>query len=113
MQFSIGTLDNSSFGSKCPKILSKLFEFLVRMFPKATVLLKFGGDPLLDMARLALANVTICSASTFCLWPAIANNHKAYFPVTDLIGHTGEIARDMLAILSHKHNSIGKSEICD
>ena len=44
-----------------------------------------GGDVYDDMAKLTYANITICSASTFCLWPAIANPNQAYFPITKLI----------------------------
>ena len=31
--------------------------------------------------------MTICSASTFCLLPAIASNGTVYYPITDLVGH--------------------------
>ena len=76
----------STFSMKCDDILRSLFNFLVSAYPKAIVIVKRGGDPLLDYVRLAYANITICSTSTFCLWPAIASSGQAYFPVTGLIG---------------------------
>jgi hypothetical protein len=47
-----------------------------------------------DLARLALAKVTICSPSTYCFWPAIASRTTAYFPMTPLIngGETRNIS---------------------
>lgn len=41
----------------------------------------------LDYARLSRSAITICSASTFCLWPALSNGAgQVYFPLTPLIG---------------------------
>ena len=54
-------------------------------FPDATIVVKRGGDVFLDVARLSLAKVVICSASTFCVWPALANQNVAHFPLTSLI----------------------------
>lgn len=39
----------------------------------------------LDMARLAFAKTTICSISTYCLWPAIVAGRSAHFPRTPLV----------------------------
>ena len=39
-----------------------------------TVALLRGHPMMHDLVRLAYAPVTICSASTFCLWPALAKN---------------------------------------
>jgi hypothetical protein len=47
---------------------------------------KRGGDLFLDYARLLNANVTICSASSYCFWPALATNGQAYFPLSAVIG---------------------------
>ena len=44
-----------------------------------------GGRALDDATRLAMAEITICSASTFCLWPAMASKTASYFPVSKLI----------------------------
>ena len=71
----------------CQGITHWLFDYLVKHWPAAIVVVKKGGDMYLDLARLAFANTTICSASTFCLWPAMANNGSAvYYPKTNLIG---------------------------
>jgi hypothetical protein len=54
--------------------------------PQATLVLKRGGDLFLDYARIAYSNVVVCSASTFCLWPALANQHgQVHFPLSPLI----------------------------
>ena len=47
----------------------------------------------MDLARLAYAKVSICSVSTFCLWPAIASQHRAYFPLHSVIA--GKKALDL------------------
>lgn len=78
---------NHPYVHHCQKILTWLFAFITENFPEATVIVKKGGDIYLDFARLAYANTTICSASTFCLFPAIANNGSiVYYPSTKLIG---------------------------
>ena len=78
---------NHPYVHHCQAILRWLFEFLTKHWPNAVIVVKKGGDLYLDLARLAFANTTICSASTFCLWPAIANNGSAvYYPKTMLIG---------------------------
>jgi hypothetical protein len=69
----------------CDAIFKSLFTALKQAFPRAAILVQRGGDLYADMARLAYARVTICSISTFCLWPAIAANGTAYFPRTELI----------------------------
>lgn len=75
------------YNSRCGVILQSLFDYLKKAFPDAIVVIKRGGDQFLDYARLAYANTTICSASTFCLWAAIANeNGNVYFPLTSLVG---------------------------
>lgn len=71
--------------AKCDWIFDKMFTFLTTHFPHSTVVIRRGDDLYKDMARLAQAKVTICSVSTFCLWPAIMNNHSAHFPRTKLI----------------------------
>ena len=75
------------YNSRCGVILQNLFEYLKNSFPEAIIVIKRGGDQFLDYARLAHANTTICSASTFCLWAAIANEKgNVYFPLTPLVG---------------------------
>lgn len=73
--------------SCCNTILSKLHAQLSSMFPLAVVLVKRGGDIFADYARLAFSNVVFCSASTFCLWPALANDKgRVLLPYTRLFG---------------------------
>lgn len=57
----------------------------MREFPSAIVAILRGNNVFDDLARLTYANTTICSVSTFCLWPAIASNRTAFFPVTKLV----------------------------
>ena len=76
----------SPFSGRCELILTKLFEHLRKEFPASVVVVKRGGDAFLDYARIAYANTVICSASTFCFWPAISNVHgQVHFPLTPLI----------------------------
>ena len=51
------------------------------------MVVKRGGDLFLDYARLALSNVTVCSASTYCLWPALAHEGTVHYPLTSLVGN--------------------------
>ena len=70
--------------------------------------LHYVGDLVLSFAQLALSRVTICSSSTFCLWPALAmatsadnssvhSNFKAYFPHSRLLldGQTDKYFRQV------------------
>jgi hypothetical protein len=68
--------------------LKGLFDYLRAARPNATIVVKRGGDLFLDYVRLAFAKVTICSASTYCFWPALANiagGGTAHFPLSSLI----------------------------
>ena len=71
--------------SKCDNILKSLFDYLIATFTSATIVFKRGDDVMVDMARIAFSNISICSVGTFCLWPAIACNGTAYYPKTKLI----------------------------
>jgi hypothetical protein len=75
----------SSIFEKCNFIVEELSEYLYFHFPSASVVVLRGGSAVDDATRLAMAQVTICSASTFCLWPAIASKTASYFPRTKLI----------------------------
>lgn len=79
------TSDKPLQAKKCDVILHGLFEYVRSRFPAADVILRRGDDLFADMARLAYAKVSICSVSTFCLWPAVMSNGTAYFPRTDLV----------------------------
>ena len=42
-------------------------------------------DQFLDFARVARSKVSICSASTFCLWAGLGGTGSVHFPLTKLI----------------------------
>lgn len=71
--------------------------------PIMVQILYVNRDQFLDYARLAYSKVTICSASTFCLWPGLANlNGTTYFPLTPLIaGASTNVTAPALA--AHVH----------
>ena len=74
------------YSSRCSTILEHLVNYLHKHFPSAMIVMKRGGDMFLDYARLAYSDVTICSASTFCIWPAVSKPQgHAYYPLTPLI----------------------------
>jgi hypothetical protein len=85
---------HSPYSGRCHLILKSLFEFLKESNPKSVIVVKRGGDLYLDYVRMALSKVLICSASTFCLWPALANVQRGgqvHFPLTDLIAGADNI----------------------
>ncbi|RYH12935.1 hypothetical protein EON65_36900 [archaeon] len=70
----------------CERIIHRLLAYLTYLFPNAVVLVKRGDNVFADYARIAFSKVVFCSASTFCLWPALANNQGTVFlPYTSLI----------------------------
>lgn len=77
----------ATYSSRCQTILQALFEYLRMHFPRATVVVKRGGDMFMDYARLTFSNVTVCSASTYCLWPALAHDGVVHYPLTSLVGN--------------------------
>lgn len=79
------TKQKRHLAQKCDAVFPGMLQYLKRNFPDAVVVIRRGDDLYTDIARLAKAKVTICSVSTFCLWPAIMNRNKAYFPVSKLI----------------------------
>lgn len=84
---------NHPYSHRCGVILQHLHQRLVQRFPKAVVVVKRGGDPFLDYIRIFHSKVVFCSASTFCLWPALANRHgQVYYPLTPLIAGAGSNA---------------------
>lgn len=88
---------NHPYSHRCDAILKSLFEDLRAHFPEAVVVVKRGGDPFLDYTRIAYSSVVFCSASTFCLWPALANPiGHVYYPLTPLVARaaTNDTAPD-------------------
>lgn len=70
---------------RCVRVLDMLFDYLEQRFPRTTIVSLTGGHMLHDMARLLYANTTICSASTFCLFPALASESNSFFPAGALV----------------------------
>ena len=70
----------------CDSILEALFSHLTDAFPEATILNRRGDDVFADFARLTYSPVTVCSPSTFCLYPALIHKGtRAYFPLSPLV----------------------------
>eukprot|EP01041_Mallomonas_annulata_P009316 gene9316-19342_t len=85
--FTEGDRVQSSFMSKSvPIIIKALFDDLVSYFPNSTVVVKKGGNEITVWAQFYLANITYCSASTYCFYPAIARTQTTYMSATDYIG---------------------------
>jgi hypothetical protein len=74
--------------SRCNIILDSLHTFLSTSFPTATVLTLRGLSLYDDLVRLTLSNVTVCSVSTFCLFPGMASYGDVYFPVSALVAES-------------------------
>lgn len=70
---------------RCNDIFHGMYQYLLANLPHTKVAIIRGDNVFNDLARLTFAGTTICSVSTFCLWPAISSNTSAYFPVTKLI----------------------------
>lgn len=70
----------------CTKILNALADHLRTNYPAASVAILRGDDLFNDITRFTQAKVLFCSASTFCLWPALASSATAvYIPVSSVI----------------------------
>lgn len=85
---------HSPYSGRCHLILKSLFEVLKESNPKSIIVVKRGGDLYVDYVRMALSKVLVCSASTFCLWPALANVQRGgqvHFPLTALIASADNI----------------------
>jgi hypothetical protein len=86
----------TAFNSKCKDIISAFHSHIVLNFPGATVIAKRGGDPFLDFARFTLADTTVCSSSTFCLWPALANRNNVFLPTSLTMGGANKTSKPFL-----------------
>ena len=63
-------LKNTPLAKAASHILHRLYSILTVAFPKAIVVIKRGGNEATALAQLTLAEqLTICSPSTFCMWP--------------------------------------------
>jgi hypothetical protein len=62
-------------------IFRELIKSIKMKLPNAIVVVKRGSNVYTTMAQFTYANITICSPSTFCFYPAIAREKTTYFPV--------------------------------
>jgi hypothetical protein len=69
---------------RCDAVLSGLWIYLTKSFPSSTVLVLRGAAIFDDFSRLGLAQITVCSVSTFCFYAALASSGEAYLPITRL-----------------------------
>ncbi len=98
---------------RCSAIFHALRTYLMARYPAAVVVIMQGHDMFEDLARLTFANTTICSVSTYCLWPALANNGTVYFPVTKLIAKENtsfDYGPSFHWLVADKHRAIKGSE---
>ena len=77
-----GTTRSNDCGghAKCSALLSALKRDLETWAPHSRVSVYNADTPLVSTVRLALANVSFCGASTFCLWGTIAARHGVLYP---------------------------------
>lgn len=81
------------YSYRCETVLQRLHKYLQRVFPQAVVVVKRGGDLFLDYARIMHSSVVVCSASTYCLWPSLSNEHgQVHFPLTPLVAQADSLA---------------------
>lgn len=75
------------FGSICAYILTALHVQLSRRYTDSIVSIQ-RGLMFQTWFQLMHADVVICGASTFCLWPSLANtNGSVYLPMTKVFGN--------------------------
>jgi hypothetical protein len=79
-------INRGSDGAMCGSILAAFVRFLREVVPThMSIMVKRGGEIMFAQAAFTLAEVTVCSPSTFCFWAAAASNTTAYYPVSPLI----------------------------
>lgn len=81
---------NAPLREFCPGIISRLQEELSARYTRSLVSVSRGGV-FQTWHKFLTADIVICSASTFCFWPALSNIRGAvYLPHTPLLGN-GEV----------------------
>lgn len=78
---SISRVKRELMGPHADVILSTLKKDIETAVNGAVVVIKRGSHLFTTLAQLGFANVTICSPSTFCLYPALARTKTTYFPI--------------------------------
>lgn len=85
-----------SYGNKvgssiCERFINNLAYFLKEKFSSATIAIQ-RGHAHHGFVQLSRASYVVCSPSTFCLWPGIANrNHHVYYQPSKLVAQGREI----------------------
>ena len=81
------TFGVKKLGHVCPHVLIALHEQLSKRYEDSVVSI-LKGHMFRTWYQFMHAKVVICGASTFCLWPALANsNGTVYLPMTPLIAN--------------------------
>ena len=90
-----GTTRSNDCGghAKCSALLSALKRDLKVWAPTSHVTIHDADTPLFSVARLALANVSFCGPSTFCLWGALAASHSVMLPWAGVPGIARVVAK--------------------
>jgi len=70
----------------CNNLTQELVFFISRHFRKSVIAVR-RGFALDGLVQLSLANLTICSPSTFCLFPALYQQHSVAFQLSSLIAN--------------------------
>ena len=79
-------LDNAPLRNICPPIVSLLQQEIAKRFPGWIVSVQ-RGRVFHTWYMMSQADVVICAASTFCLWPSLSNRlGTVYLPMTPLFG---------------------------
>lgn len=70
-------------GSMSAAIVKGVWQDISHAFPDAIVIAKRGMNVFTTMSTLGLANITICSPSSFCFYPAMSREKLTYFIAGD------------------------------
>jgi len=112
---------NASSIPQCRQVIAKLFDTLVAFFPNSVVAVLKGHHLLEDFLRIGFSPITFCSLSTFCIWPAMANNGTVYIPTNRnglIAGGTRPFLGESLHWLTDPsaldlHSSLRESTVAD
>jgi hypothetical protein len=75
----------------CKAIIESFYNYIQKLFPLSIVSIFKGNNIYLDLARLTYAKTTVCSVSTFCLWPAISSSNTVHYPISEYIASSSTI----------------------
>lgn len=84
---------NTNQSRVCGDLVDALSTFMGDNYPDSTIVAERGGDMIRNLVQFIYAPVAICSASTYCLWPALAGVGATYFPQSTLLAKKDVIAQ--------------------